>query len=424
MAVIESNEIFVRKNLKRNFFVNVFDGAFFGFGMGFASLTAIVPLFVAQLTTSPILIGLIPAIHSMGWQLPQLLTAQKVSKLSKLKRHVLLMTIQERAPFLGLALVSLFLSRLNPVFALIIIFLLLIWQGLGAGITANGWQNLIGKVIPSENRGVFFGIQSAAANLLSSVGAVLAGILLDKSTGSSGFTICFLICVFFFMISWIFLSRTKEPVADHPVSEQVTKPLWQNVKEILKNDKPFLGFLISRMVYQIGMMGFAFYIIYWVKQVRIMNVAVAGVLTGVLMITTVAAGPLFGWLADKWNHKSVFVMGAVAAALSALIAWLRPTQGWSYAVMILAGISSTIFWSVGIAYTLDFGDDRSRPTYVGMINTLGAPVAVLAPFLGGLIAEIDYRITFIVSAIAAVITIVVLVIFIQPVNNKAIIKAE
>lgn len=397
----------------RNFWVNIGDGAFFGLGLGFASFTTVIPLFVSQITSSPVLIGLIPAIHSMGWQLPQLLTASKVSRLSKLRRYVLISTIHERAPFLGLALISVFLTKINPNLALVIIFLLLVWQGLGGGITANGWQNLIGKVIPSRNRGTFFGIQSAAANLLASVGAVLAGILLKQSTSSSGFTICFLLTILSFFISWFFLSMNKEPVLEPPTNDKPAIPLWMNVKEILVKDWPFLGFLISKMIYQFGMMGSAFYIIYWVKKIQIIDVAVAGILTGVLMMTQVIAAPLLGWIADHWSPKKVFEVGAITAAVSALIAWLAPSQAWTYLVMILSGTATTIFWSVGMTYSLAFGNDQNRPTYIGMLNTLGAPAAVLAPLLGGLLAQIDYRITFIVSAIAALITVVFLKLFVK-----------
>jgi MFS family permease len=406
--VSENNAVFVQKNLLRNFIVNIFDGAFFGFGIGFASFTTIIPLFVSQLTNSPILIGLIPAIHSMGWQLPQLLIAQRVSKLSRLRQHVLILSIQERAPFLGLAVVSLFLTKINPTLTLVIIFFLLIWQGLGAGVTANGWQNLIGKIIPSANRGTFFGMQSAAANLLASVGAVIAGVILQRSSSSSGFTICFLLAVLLLGISWVFLSLTKEPVTEVAISDQPTTPLWTNVTDILKKDRPFFGFLISRTIYQIGTMGSAFFIIYWVKKIHIMDIAIAGVMTGVLMVTQVIAGPILGWIADHWGHKRVFVLGAISASLSAIIAWLAPTQAWSYLVMVLSGIASTVFWSVGMTYTLDFGNDQNRPTYVGMLNTFGAPIAVLAPLLGGLLAQIDYKITFVVSAVAALVTAVVL----------------
>ena len=63
-------------NLKHNILVNVLDGAFFGLGFGFASFSTILPLFVSQMTNSAVLIGLVPAIHSMFWQIPQLFMAK------------------------------------------------------------------------------------------------------------------------------------------------------------------------------------------------------------------------------------------------------------------------------------------------------------------------------------------------------------
>jgi len=69
------------KNLKHNFTVNLLDGGLFGFGLGFASFTTMIPLFVATLTSSATLIGLVPAIHNVGWQLPQLLMAKRIARM-------------------------------------------------------------------------------------------------------------------------------------------------------------------------------------------------------------------------------------------------------------------------------------------------------------------------------------------------------
>jgi hypothetical protein len=131
-------ELDVRKHLRHNFLVNMGDGGFFGFALGFASFVTIIPLFVSQMTNSAALIGLIPGIHAMGWQLPQLLTAGRVSRQRRYKPMVLLMTINERIPFLGFALVAWLLPTIGARVALWATFLLLIWQGLGAGFTATG----------------------------------------------------------------------------------------------------------------------------------------------------------------------------------------------------------------------------------------------------------------------------------------------
>jgi hypothetical protein len=39
------------------------------------------------------LIGLIPAIHNMGWQLPQRLLAKRISRMEKVKSYVVKATI-------------------------------------------------------------------------------------------------------------------------------------------------------------------------------------------------------------------------------------------------------------------------------------------------------------------------------------------
>jgi MFS family permease len=69
---------------------------------------------------------------------------------------------------------------------------------------------------------------------------------------------------------------------------------------------------------------------------------------------------------------------------------------------------------------LCFGPEHARPTYVGIVNTLSAPAAIIAPLLGGWLAAVSgYPITFLASAIASLITGVVLHFFITtPAKNK------
>ena len=396
-------------NLKHNILVNVLDGAFFGLGFGFASFSTILPLFVSQMTNSAVLIGLVPAIHSMFWQIPQLFMAKKVSSLPRIKPHVLLMTLNERLPYIGFFLIAWFLPVMNKNLALVLFFFLLIWQGLGAGLTANGWQSMLAKVIPSKTRAKFFGIQSAASNLLASLGALLAGLLLQKATPHIGYALCFLIAFFFIMISMIFLALTREPRVDLPKTNTSSSPLMQSVKTILAQDKVFLGFLISRTLFQFGMMAFAFYIVYGVRFLG-MSTAYAGVLTSLALITQVVSNPLLGWVADRWGHRPVLIFGAFSAMLSAFFAWLATSLFLFPLVMILAGIANTAFWTIGIAYTLEFGTDQTRPTYVGVLNTLGAPAAILAPLFGGWLADTySYSVTFIFSAGLSLITAVILI---------------
>lgn len=381
--------------------------------MGFASFTTMIPLFVATLTSSATLIGLVPAIHNVGWQLPQLLLAKRIARMERVKPYVMFMTIQERLPILGLGIVGLLIPRIGTKAALVLTFILLIWQGLGAGFTANAWQIMVSKIIPGNILATFFGAQSAAANLLASLGAYLAGLLLVVLRPPYDFATCFFIASGVFILSWIFLNLTREEKSEKATSGYVPQPLWQDIKAIIRRDRTFTNFLISRFIAHFGMMAFAFYSVYAVKVLG-MNTVQVGVMTSILMVTMVIMNPLLGRLSDVWSRKWVLVLGSICAAVSALLALMIKDVNLFALVFILNGIAGTAFWTIGITMSLEFGEEVERPTYVGMANTLVAPAAIIAPLIGGVLADsFSYATTFITSAVMALIASVILMLLVS-----------
>jgi MFS family permease len=241
-----------------------------------------------------------------------------------------------------------------------------------------------------------------------SVGAILGGILLEKVSDRYDFSLLFLLTAFFMVVSYVTLSLTREPI-DH--AKQVPEkrlPFWWGTRSILRRDANFRWFLVTRLVSQLAMMGSAFYIIYCVQKFS-MNDMTAGILTASLTISLIFANPLMGFLGDRWSHRHILIVGALAAALSGLIAWYAPALWWFYPVMVLTGLAGAAVWTIGMAITVEFGSEAERPIYIGLANTLVAPVTILAPILGGWLADTaGYQTTFIVSAIAGLITAVVL----------------
>jgi len=389
---------FHRRNLKYNFTVGLFDGGFFGFALGFGSFVTILPLFVSQLTDSALLIGLIPAIHNVGWQLPQLFTASWVSRMSRYKPAVLWLTILERAPFLGLATVAWFLPGLDKELALAITFGILIWQGLGGGLTANPWTSMISKIIPSDVRGTFFGFQSAAANALASLSAVLAGFILGRFDSPLDFALCFLMTGAAMAVGWIFLALTREAPTPASTVPRTAAESRTRAWKIFRRDRLFRRFLLVRVLGQFATMGFSFYIVYAVREFNL-DEWNAGVMTGIYMFSQILANPLMGWMGDRWSHRRVMVFGAAAAIASSLLAWQAESLAWFYPVFILAAIAVVSIWTIGTAMTTEFGTAAERPLYIGMANTLIAPATILAPIFGGLLADfIGYDATFLATA--------------------------
>jgi MFS family permease len=399
----------IRKHLKFNITVNLLDGAFFGLGWGFGSFGTIVTLFVSRMTHSALLIGLIPAIHAVGWQLPQLFMANSISRLRRYKPMVMWMTIHERLPFLGLALIALFMVTLGNKAALGLTFIILIWQGLGAGFTANGWQSLVAKIIPPEMRGTFFGAQGALANVLISVAAISAGYILSKVQDPLNFAICFTLTIVGMGFSMMFLGLTREPVDNEKTIPEHQASPWKGGWEVLRRDRNFSAFLGVRLISQFATMGFAFYIVYGLQRFGMSDLT-AGFLTAAVTLTQMVANIVMGWLGDRFGHRAMLISGSVAVVLSSLMAWGAPSLIWMYPVFILSGLANVAYWTIGMAITAEFGSEETRPTYIGLSNTLVAPFTIIAPLLGGWIADMaGFQTTFMLSAIGGLITAVLLI---------------
>jgi MFS family permease len=405
MSVLEQA---IRKNLKFNVIVNLLDGAFFGLGWGFGSIGTIIPLFVSRLTDSAVLIGLIPAIHAVTWQFPQLFMANPVSRLRRYRPMVMWLTIHERIPYLGFAAVAFFAGMLGNRIALVLSFALLVWQGLGAGFTANAWQSMIAKIIPGEARGTFFGAQASVANILMSFAAVAAGFILEKVAAPLNFTWCFLLVMTGLIPSFVFLGMTREPLDTEKVIPERTPSIWKGAGDILRKDRNFVTFLAIRLLSQFATMGFAFYILYGLRRFN-MDTVTAGFLTASVTITQTIANPAMGWLGDRIGHRAMLILGSFAVTISAAIAWAAPNIGWMYPAFILSSLANVAYWTNTMVLSTQFGSEETRPVYIGLTNTLVAPATFLAPLVGGWIVDAaSFQATFMVSIIGGLVIAVLL----------------
>lgn len=391
------------QKLKHNFAVNILDGAFFGMALGFASNVAIIPLFIATMTDSTTIVGLIASLMAIGWQLPQLFTANHVAGLRRYKRSVLLMSLHERWPYLGLTVVAFALPMLGTQVALVLTFLLLMWQGLGSGLTATAWQSMISKIIPSQRRGTFYGLQSAASALMQSIGVVIAGFLLVWLPSPYDFAACFFIASIWMGVSFYFLARTYEPEAEPSMSTVGSDwgTFLKRLQGIMHRDGNFRWFVGARLLQQFAAMAVSFYTLYAVRRFG-MDEGTAGAMAGVMMLAQTAANPIIGWVGDRWGHRPVYAAGTLLLALSAFVVLTATHPNWLYLAFICSGAANAIMWTTVIAFTCEFGTLEERPYYIGLANTTVAPAALLAPLFGGWLADaFGFEATFLVAGVSA-----------------------
>jgi MFS family permease len=389
---------------RHNYLFNLFDGSAFGFALGFASFITIMPLFVSQMTNLQILVGLVPSIRGVGWQLPQLFMARLVARQRRLKPLVLTLTLFERLPFLGLALVAWNYERLGNTLALALTFALLIMSGLGSGVTANAWQSMIAKLFAPNQRGGFLGWQAGLANLLLSISAVFAGRILADNAFPFNFFTCFLLATAWFAVSWVFLAFVREPDGT-VVAHASQPPLWQSARRILGEDANFRRLLLARNLSQFAAMPLSFYAVYAVRRLGL-SPAEVGVLTGAFASIQLFANPLLGLASDRFGARSMLLLGMVCMGGSTLAAAYGQSLGWFYAAYALAGIAMVSVWTIGMVLTLQFGQEDDRPAYIGLANTLTAPSTILAPLVGGLLIDLfNYQVMFVTALVCTLLSL-------------------
>jgi MFS family permease len=307
----------------------------------------------------------------------------------------------------------LLLPKIGLQAGLILTFLFLTWQGLGGGFTANPWTSMISKIIPPEARGTFFGTQAAVANLFISGAAVGAGYLLKSFVSPVNFMVCFLIATLFFTISWFALALTREPADYEKVIEEYPLPLWHGAGRILKRDRNFNWFLTARFLSQFATMGFSFYIVYALRRFQ-MDAVTAGYLTATLTIAQTVANASMGWLGDRLGHRLMLIIGAGAATFSSVLAWFAPSLAWFFPIFVLSGFTNVSIWTNGMTMTVDFSGEKERPFYIGLAQTLTAPATIIAPLIGGWIADTQgFGSTFALSTVLSIVMLAILVFLVK-----------
>lgn len=387
----------VEQNYRWNFTVNLLDGIIFWFGMSFASATTIVPLFISKLSLNPLLIGLVAVVAQASWYLPQILTASHIEKLPRKKPVMVnLGFFAERLPMFLWPLAPL-VALQSPALALTLFFIGYIWHGLGAGLVAPAWQDIIGRCFPVNRRGRFFGITTFAGTGVGTIGALLSSSLLEAVPFPLNFVYLFLFAALAINLSWGFLALTREPVQPALSAAPEAGQFWTKLAHILRHDHNFRAFLQARLLLSLGGLGAGFITIAAIERWHVPDSTVA-LYTAALLLGQTAGNLLAGLLADRFGHKLSLEIGGSAAVLAFTLAWLAPSATWYYLIFAGWGMAYGITIVSGILIILEFSRPAHRPTYIGITNTAVGIASTVAPLLGGWLAEFSYSWLFALSA--------------------------
>jgi MFS family permease len=364
--------------------------------------------FAVMLGAPNVVVGTFPAVMTLGWQLPSLFAAGHTQSLERKMPFVLRWTVWERVPFLVLAAVAFWLASSAPDLAIAVSLAMMLVVSMTGGALMPAWMDVVGRIVPVRARGRFFAVASVAGALGGFAGSFVTAYVLGALSGPRAYGVCFLIAAFFMGLSYVALALVDEP-AGAPAAPPVRIATYlRQVPARLRDDPNFTWFLVARALAVVAAMAHAFYTVYALRRLDAALWQV-GVFTTVLFAGQIVGNVAFGWLADRAGNRVVIIAGVLVTVVANVVALTTGLPAYTV-VFAFAGLQMA---SVSVAnqnVLLEFAPSvEERPTYIGVGNTLMAPVAFLSPLAAGTLADtVSFGAVFVVAALFGGLALVVL----------------
>jgi len=329
----------------------------------------------------------------IGFTLPALLGAHYIHGLVYHKRFLLTVCYVSRIALLTLPPVLLFWGQSHPDLALAWFFVVfsLFWAMDGVSVTS--WFDIVAKAIPTRVRGRFFGVMQMLSGLLA-IGAGY-GVNLILGPRGPGFPANFALLATFWcmglVLSQIALHLVREPPG--VMEEDDEKPsliaYLRQAPNLLHRNRRVRHLVLTRLLVEGAGMAAPFYILFAQQHLPVeTRLKMVGIYAMLKSAGSVCAGPLWGWITDRFSPTAGLRAVACSIVLVPSLALLAGGGAtWLFAaVFFLMGGAQQGIWMVASSVLLESVDARERPLALGVTSLFQAPTALYG-FLGGLLAQ-------------------------------------
>jgi MFS family permease len=396
-----------RENFWRNFLLLALDSSAFTFAIAMFSQDTILPYFVTRLTSNAVLVGLVPAVYFLGYYTPQLFGAYLASRRTRRKPMILTIIFTQRLGLLLIALSAQSAGVLPPEASLGLFFFAFLFFSLLNGLIGPAYSDFISKHIITL-RGFFYGITFAVSGGVGFLASMVARAALDGLPYPENLQRVFLLgflCSFVSPFIVMGLRETPLPYANPPDPLGV---FFRKIPGLLREQNDFVRYLFARSVLGLGVMGNAFYALYAIGRFDLSEGAL-GLFTMSILLGQSLCSLAWGWVGQRYGYRAVLLMAGGFVAAEAVLALAFPAPWAFYLIVFLVG---GVYSAVAISdpnFVFEIVPPHETSRFIGIANTLLAPVAVLAPLIGGsLVQGFGYPALFIAVLCAALLALVLL----------------
>jgi MFS family permease len=382
-AVEQAFQSQVRDNLGRNYAVHLVHGLLGQTGFRIIVAPTFIPAYIFGLSGSNLVVGIARACTALGMFLPPILGAAIIEQRRRVLPLGFVIGALMRLQILGLALCGFFLAtRVN----LVMICVLLGLFGFFTGMQAVIFNFLVSKVIPVERRGRLIGFRNGLAALTASGVGFLGGKLVDMNALGNGYASLFLLSFALTAAGLCVLIFMREPASPAVKPRSPLGKRFAQLPALLRSDGAYAMYVLARALSAAGRLSMPYYVIFAGTRLDLTGDRI-GILTVAFLIAPAVANVLWGFIADRYGFRLGFILALVCWIGSALLVMAGHTLGLSIAAFILLGMGFGGFQLSSNNLVFEFGSIEDRPMRIAIAQTAEQSMAIVAPLVGGLIAE-------------------------------------
>jgi MFS family permease len=179
---------------------------------------------------------------------------------------------------------------------------------------------------------------------------------------------------------------------------------------LLRTNPSYRMFLMVRVLLSVWSMALPFYIIFAIDKLGV-DADKAGIFLSIQMLGFVVSNVLWASLSNRIGNKIVLVLVSAVALVPPILAIMSSrlmclgTTACIGVVFFFLGFTLSGFRLGQNNYMLDVSPDAERPTYLGFMNTLIAPVLLLSMFGGFIVERTSFETLFLAVTGAAVLAL-------------------
>jgi MFS family permease len=368
----------IKKSLRYSIMDGFFASVMVGFGESFLSA------FAVFLKASNAQLGLLGSLPQALGSLSQLFSHRLMKRIKSRQKIVVLGALLSALMYIPITL-AFYFGELK-VFHLIV-FVCLYW--VFASIISPAWNSWMGDLVPGDERGRYFGKRNKIAGFATFGAFLLAGFILQRFTGDSGYqftgyAIIFITAMVARIVSMMYLTRKFEP--EYHEAPEAYFSFIDFIKKARYNNYGIFTIYYASMNFGVFVAG-PFFAAYMLNDLKLSYIEFTLVQAAAILMKNFAM-PIWGKACDRFGTRKVLSLSAFLMPMVPIL-WVFSSNFWYliiiqlYSGFVWAGLELSAF-----NFIFDITTPQKRANCVAYFNVVNGIAMFLGAMVGGLIVTL------------------------------------